>query len=263
MAAGVVASGALRGVPVALAKTSSVVPSSNDAGTYASRVQTAYNLRVNRAAADQKLPIPPHTTNGDEDRYTDKSASYSKGLKQDGICLVNKNAWISFKTALKSAKMSDWENVIIGGTATLNGPQGAYAYDLEAADSVQYVNAPFGNDPGGLAVVPPFDTVTSSKYGAQLIEMYWASLLRDVDLSSYTNNSTAQAAATELGSLGADYRGPRDASGNVTPNLLFRGTFPGLTIEPYISQFFKGLLSVAGCVRAASALGTRRNDPEL
>jgi len=31
---------------------------------------------------------------------------------------------------------------------------------------------------------------------------------------------------------------PRDANGNVTPDLLFRGGFPGETIGPYISQFF-------------------------
>ena len=31
--------------------------------------------------------------------------------------------------------------------------------------------------------------------------------------------------------------GPRDSSKKVTPNLLFRGGFPGETIGPYISQF--------------------------
>ena len=33
------------------------------------------------------------------------------------------------------------------------------------------------------------------------------------------------------------YKGPRDASKKVTPNLLFRGDFLGETVGPYISQF--------------------------
>jgi len=34
------------------------------------------------------------------------------------------------------------------------------------------------------------------------------------------------------------YQGPRNSSGQVTPDLLFRGAFPGETLGPYISQFF-------------------------
>ncbi len=241
MAAGVAATGALSGVPAAFANTAGK-GAGNDrnlppTGGYANRVQRAYNLRVNRATADSKLVIPPHTTNGDEARYSDKSASYSKGLLQDDIGLVNPDAWVSFKKALASASMTDWENIIIGGTRTQNGPQGSYAFDLETADSAQYGNAPFFNDPNGLPAVPPFDQITSPQFGAQLIEMYWGSLLRDVAFTDYANNATAQAAAAELSALGPVYRGPRDGNGQVTPDLLFRGTFPGETIGPYMSQF--------------------------
>jgi hypothetical protein len=49
-------------------------------------------------------------------------------------------------------------------------------------------------------------------------------------------NSLAIAAAA-LGSQ-PTYLGPRDRSGQVTPNLLFRGSFPGETLGPYISRFF-------------------------
>ena len=43
-------------------------------------------------------------------------------------------------------------------------------------------------------------------------------------------------AAAELSSMPA-YVGPRDAANQVTPELLFRGDFPGEKIGPYISQF--------------------------
>jgi hypothetical protein len=84
--------------------------------------------------------------------------------------------------------------------------------------------------------VPPFDQVTSAAYGTQLIEQYWGALLRDVAFTDYATNATAAAAAAELGAQ-STYRGPRDSGGNVTPDLLFRGNFPGDTIGPYMSQF--------------------------
>ena len=70
-----------------------------------------------------------------------------------------------------------------------------------------------------------------------MVEMYWASLLRDVAFTDYASNSTAAQAAAELTNM-PTYAGPRDGSGNVTPDLLFRGTYPGDTLGPYVSQFY-------------------------
>ena len=205
------------------------------AGVRDPRVLKSFALRIGAATADALVPVPRHTTNGDEGRYADHSASYSKGLLQDDIGVVNPAAWASFKKALQSGRNSDFEAIIIGGTRTQNGPQGSYAFDLEGLDSVQFGNAPFPGDPTGLPVVPPFDQITSPEYGAQLAEMYWSSLLYDVAFTDYASSVTAAAAAAELTTL-SGYRGPRDSHGNVTPDLLFRGAFPGETVGPYISQ---------------------------
>jgi hypothetical protein len=199
------------------------------------RVAKSLTLRLEAATSDSLVAVPPHTTNGDESRYPDRSASYSKALLQDDIGVVNPAAWASFKKALKSGKNSDFEAIIIGGTRTLNGPQSAYCFDMEGLDSSQFGNAASPGDSTGLPVVPPFDPIASSAYGAQLVELYWASMLRDVAFTDYPSDATAVAAAAELTSL-PDYRGPRDTFGNVTPALLFRGTFPGETIGPYMSQ---------------------------
>jgi hypothetical protein len=83
--------------------------------------------------------------------------------------------------------------------------------------------------------VPPFDQINSASYGTQLIELYWASLLRDVAFTDYGTTSVATAAAAEL-TAQSTYRGPRDQFGNVTTDLLFRGGFTGETIGPYMSQ---------------------------
>ena len=199
------------------------------------RVSQSLDLPVTAAHQESQIPVPPHTTNGDEQRYSDKCASFSKCLLQDDIGVVNPTAWRSFKKALSSGKNSDFEAIILGGTRTLNGPQGAYAFDLVGGDSVQFGNAPSPSDPTGPAIVPPFDQIGSSAYGTQLIEEYWASMLRDVAFTDYESNSTAAAAAAELGAQ-PDYRGPGDSNGNVTPDLLFRGNYPGETIGPYVSQ---------------------------
>ncbi|MGH7842941.1 MAG: phosphoesterase [Candidatus Binataceae bacterium] len=235
-----VAAGVLGAASGALAETeaagSTVASGAHLAPSVANlRVRQAFRLRLAAATQESLVPVPPHTTNGDEQRYSDKSASYSKGLLQDDIGVVNPAAWQSFKKALNSGKNSDFEAIIIGGTRTQNGPQGAYAFDLIGRDSVQFGNAPSPGDPTGLPVVPPFDQIASSAYGTQLIEQYWASMLRDVAFTDYASSSTAAAAAAELGAQ-TDYRGPRDGGGNVTPNLLFRGTYPGETVGPYMSQ---------------------------
>ncbi|MBZ5704744.1 MAG: hypothetical protein LAN63_05275, partial [Acidobacteriia bacterium] len=174
-----VAAGVLGKAPKAFAQSSNFISSANGRNSsFSNRVQRATNLRISMAQKDGALPMPPHSTNGDEQRYADHSASYSKGLLQDDICVVNPAAWASFKKALQSGQNSDYEAIIIGGTRTQNGPQGSYAFDLECADSSQFGNAPAVGDPSGPALVPPFDQVTSAAYGTQLVEMYWASLLR-------------------------------------------------------------------------------------
>ena len=111
---------------------------------------------------------------------------------------------------------------MLGGLRTLNGPQGGLAFYLGCPDCSQ-----FG--------VPPAPALASEDYATELVELYWASLLRDVAFTHYSSDPVAVAAANELSSM-ASYKGPRDASHKVTPDLLFRGGYSGETIGPYISQ---------------------------
>jgi hypothetical protein len=231
-----IAAGVLGRAPAAAAQSGANTGSGEiSSPAFNARVSKSLALRLAAATKDSLVAVPAHTTNGDENRYSDHSASYSKGLLQDDIGVVNPAAWASFKTALKSGKNSDYEAIIIGGTRTQNGPQGSYCYDMEGLDSVQFGNAPSAGDPTGLPVVPPFDQISSAAYGAQLAEMYWASLLRDVAFTDYASNAIAVAAAGELTTM-PGYRGPKDNLGNVTTDVLFRGNFPGEAIGPYMSQ---------------------------
>jgi hypothetical protein len=199
------------------------------------RVTQSFNIRVGTATREALIPVPPHTTNGDESRYPDKSGTYSKGILQDGIGLVNGPAFQTFRNAINAGTFAAFENVVLGGPRTLNGPLGGRAFALEGSDDVQFGNAPSPANQIRQVVVPPAPALASAAYGTELVELYWASLLRDVAFTDYAANPTAAQAAAELTSM-PTYAGPRDGHGNVTPSLLFRGANPGETVGPYMSQ---------------------------
>src|SRR5439155_2554044 len=78
------------------------------------RVRRCFAMRLAAANQQARIPVPPHTTNGDEERYRDKCGTYSKGILQAGIGLVNLNAFQTFKRALNSGNPADFENIIMG-----------------------------------------------------------------------------------------------------------------------------------------------------
>src|SRR5262249_1349737 len=88
------------------------------------RVMPAFALRGEAATRNALIPVPPPTTNGDEARYPDKSGTYTKGVLQNGIGLVNPSAFQTFRQAIDTGTFAAFENVILGGTRTLNGPLG-------------------------------------------------------------------------------------------------------------------------------------------
>ena len=201
------------------------------------RAQAALALRQTLATRDHPNANQAHPTNGDEALYPDKRGTYTKGLKQVAEGFVNLPSFNAFRAATLStppaAGVPDFEAPGIVTGAKQNGPQGGYAFQ------------PLGFDSGYFgAHAPP--ALSSAAYGVELIELYWASLLRDVAFTDYHTHQTAKDAAKEL-SGHAEYAGPRDQNGKVTTHLLFRGGgnaqtgnanyFAGETIGPYISQF--------------------------
>jgi hypothetical protein len=195
--------------------------------TGAARADEAREIRVKTANRERAVPIPHHPTSGDQNRYADQSGTYTKGLPRDAFGRVDLNAFATLVTALNSGDHEDFEKIIMGGTRTLNGPQGGFAFDLEGTDAYQF----------GAPLVPAAPAAASDLSAVELLEHYWASLLRDVPFTQYDSNATAIQASQEISRLSV-YQGPRNGSSQVTPDLLFRGIFPGNTLGPYISQFF-------------------------
>jgi hypothetical protein len=190
------------------------------------RIRQAFELRVQMALQDALRGPAQNVSSGDFELYADKGGTYTKALPHDAFGRVDASAFASLMAALKSGKPSEFEKIIMGGTRTLNGPQGAFAFDLEIMNGVQF----------GQPQVPPAPKVASDQTATELVEHYWASLLRDVPFTTYASSALAAAAAAELSTL-PGYQGPKNSHGQVTPNLLFRGAFPGETLGPYVSQF--------------------------
>lgn len=233
------ATGAMLGkIPRASAQTSAIGDGVAAPGNVLDpRVRQSFAIRVAAATKEALIPVPPHTTNGDEQLYPDKSGTYTKVVLQDGIGLVNLAAFKTFRRAINTGRFDDFENIITGGPRTMNGPLGGRAFALEGSDDVQFGNATSPANQINQIVVPPAPAAASEAYGTELIELYWASLLRDVAFTDYASNEIATQAAAELTTM-PTYAGPRDGSGNVTPDLLFRGPYPGDTLGPYVSQFY-------------------------
>ena len=117
------------------------------------RVLQAFELRVKEAVRDSLVHAAPNVSNGDLARYADKGGTYTKALPHDSFGRVDLSAFSAFTTALASGKFSDFQKIPMGGTRTLNGPQGGLAFDMECLDAVQF----------GQPLVPPLPELPATK----------------------------------------------------------------------------------------------------
>lgn len=179
---------------------------------------------LRRAAADAEFarPLPTLADNGDEALYAGKLGSFSKGLQHNALGEVQSAAYASLITALTSGVHADFEAIQTGGTNRLKNPQAGLCFDLEAIDA-QAITAP---------PAPRFD---SAEAAAEMVELYWMALCRDVHFADYATDATVAAAAAEMSGL-TDWKGPK-LGGNVTPGTLFRGFSQNDLVGPYLSQF--------------------------
>lgn len=182
----------------------------------------------NEAAQFNFNNTPFRTTrrnNNDETNYSNKIGNFSKGLPHQSNGEVNLAAYNQLVSALNSQIPSDFEQIPLGGNRKLTNPQSGLAMDIEGVDSFCFIMQP----------APAF---ASREIAAEISENYWMALLRDVPFEDYPNNPIAQAAAADLSLYGNDFKGAKNAKGQVTPELLFRGLTSGDKIGPYLSQFF-------------------------
>jgi len=191
------------------------------------RAQKAYQWRS--GVALQGYQATPqyirHNSNFDETLYPNRIANYSKGLPHDSNGEVLPAAYDQFLQAVRTGSPSDFELIPMGGTRKLTSPQSGLAFDLQGGDAHSFV----------VPIAPAF---ASREIAAEIAENYWMALLRDVPFENYQTNPIANAAAADLTIFGDDFKGPKNANGQVTPNLLFRGLTAGDKAGPLMSQFW-------------------------
>lgn len=185
--------------------------------------------KLRRDAALAGLQSTPqnlqHPSNGDESLYADKRGNYSKGLPHNSNGTVQLTAFQVMVQALNSTRVADFDSIPLGVGRKLTNPQSGLAFDMEGPD-------------GHALLQPPAPAFASREEVAEIAENYWMALLRDVPYSDYDTNPTAIAAAADLSSFGADFKGAKNGSGTVGSRQLFRGITPGDQVGPYVSQYF-------------------------
>jgi hypothetical protein len=113
----------------------------------------------------QEFPVPQ--TNGDEEQYPAGVANYSKALPHNALGEVDPHAYRQLLQAINSGNPADFDRVPLGGTTRLVNPQGAFAFDLEGADS------------HALAIEPP-PRFADEAFAGEMAECYWLALTRDI-----------------------------------------------------------------------------------
>src|ERR1700744_931848 len=111
----------------ALASTEMRKPAKRIARDGGSRAERAYEMRLEAAESERDLHAGATPANGDEDRYPDRAASYSKGLRHDVRGIVAAVAYAALLAALRSEKPADFERLPVPGVVKLSNPQAAFA----------------------------------------------------------------------------------------------------------------------------------------
>lgn len=194
---------------------------------YRARATACYQYRIGMAQENFGIISPrfERPNNGDEQLYPNLIGNYSKGLPHQSNGEVVTTAYNALLDALRTGTPAMFEQIPLGGDRKLTNPQCGLAFDLEGKDCFSMIQ-------------PPPPAFASREIGAEIAENYWMALLRDVPFTDYSTNAIAAAAAADLTLFGADFKGAKNAQGQVTPNLLFRGLTDGDKAGPLMSQFW-------------------------
>lgn len=247
----------------------------------------ARSLEVRSQAAElaASRPHPEHQDNGDEARQRDPGGAptyvgnFTKSLPHDpdGFLRdpIDYQEWVR---AIDSADPDDFERLRIGpgpfeldGSPVFAGPgqpklDWAASYPEGEEPDVRGWESPGAGStfdlegPDAQAVtIPPAPSLDSQELIAEMGEVYWMALTRDVPFASWSSDPTITRARKSLARLWwfrrdrtADLNGrtdrlasslrrrrilSEDGTQPVPLDQVFRGSTPGNDVGPYLSQF--------------------------
>lgn len=191
------------------------------------------------------------TPNGDEATHsTHFEGNFTKGMEHDpGTGLVKNpldyqgfaNALITIRSNVSFPSATDLRLILdtlpsfSGSQRRLVNPIAGVATDVTGVDAMQMS-------------IPGAPALSSQQAAAELVELYWMALLRDVPFDQLGNNSFFNQAIVELNDLnvaGAPFAEHYVDNGNgtlaisqvINASTVFRGSAPGNDKGGYISQF--------------------------
>ena len=210
--------------------------------------------------ADMSLPNTPmvtHTNNMEEMQYQANGhpkgiASFTKGLNHNSMGEVSNPAdFDQFLNVIQDSlndtpdypnSLSLFESLPIasgisdGDKAKLVNPVCGLSYDSEGLDAFN-------------RTIPPAPRMDSLNGAAEIAELYWMYLMRDINFTDYDEKEIAEDAVDDLNNSFGTYKftintdtGLLDTtwtrnSTPVTVKTLFRGINVGDEVGPFISQF--------------------------
>lgn len=230
------------------------------------RRQLSFNVRQSAATLAASRALEPHLANSDErhNRRRFFLASFTKGLPHDpdtGL-LHNPEHYHLFINAANTGLMSDITALPLGPAFAArrlftSGISRTPAAGLRAWDNMAAGLSFDLQGPDAQAVsMPPAPALRSSEMAAEMTELYWMCLLRDVPFSRFPSSRLVRRAAHSLNKqrwVRCDKgEAKRRQRGPFNWNNVFRGVTRGDDIGPYISQFLlMGTPGVAGDIDPA------------
>ena len=222
--AGLMAAGGLAGAGSLIAPEPAAAQIVEPQGRRRSRAVSAFQVRNEAARNLFDRRQPDQENNGDDAAYADYRASFFKTFPQNNLGEVDAAAYAQYLDALAAADQAALDAVPASPQADrkLANPLGAYAYEMTGGD-------------GHTSRLPAAPTFAGAVTAAEMGEVYWQALTRDVPFNEYGSDPLVAAALADLNGFSATV-GPT-AGGQVTADTLFRGETPGDLVGPYISQF--------------------------
>ncbi|HYO74596.1 MAG TPA: hypothetical protein VEU33_51840, partial [Archangium sp.] len=146
---------------------------------------SALALREQAAELAAERCHPAHANNNDEVNYPDRPfiGNYSKSLWHDAVGDPEPISYGTLLRALQSRDPGDFEEIILApppptgqGPVKLTNPQAGLAFALEAPDAQA-------------VTMPPAPRFDSEQTAAEMGELYWMALARDVPFINYTTEA--------------------------------------------------------------------------
>ena len=178
--------------------------------------------RVQAAETEFARAVPEHRNNGEEADYA-PIANYSKALPHNKFGEADPAAYRLLQRAAATEREEDYERIPLAGGRRLVNPRAGLSFDLEGPDAQALT-------------MPPAPRIDQPRNSAEMAELYWMALCRDVPFTRFADDPVVAEAAADLSTGYSDYRAPR-RGGEITPDTLFRGDTRGDLRGPFLSQF--------------------------